>query len=557
MIPPAWLNDETIKLVSFDVFDTVIARRCGAPATIFRIVGEKLVQRNLLAINPPAFQTLRVQAEKRSHRHKGNREITLAEIYAELNSFWLRPQGVVEQMIACELETESENLFAIPGALALVQAVRKTGRRLVFTSDMYLPEAFLRQTLAKEGLMQKKETLYVSSRWGVSKADGGLYRVLLEQEKMRPSQVVHVGDSCVVDFEKARKLGIKAVHSDRGSLNRYETRLAEAEERSSERIPVMAGISRMVRLELDGLGEQQVAARLGASVAGPLLTQYALWVLRTARSRGVKRLYFLARDGEALMRLCEILAPVMGANEIESRYLYGSRQVWYPAALTRLDDLAADFFARAVALSADSWEKCIEYLGLNASDPMVTSLASRWSDWEPNIGAKRQLFLDVAKDPDCRLVVQKWLAGKVELASRYLREAGLVGSETCGLVDCGWSGAWTDILSDLVTAQGGAGPEVYFLGRRQAKTAGRSPTFTFLFDHQSGTGLDQIPDFFHIVVEFFLTASHGRTVGFSEQAGQLEPVLASTDLQGFTPEQWATFRTALLRFAELYSLQAS
>src|ERR1700756_3317361 len=83
---PAWLNDEAIKLVSFDVFDTVIARRCGAPESIFRIAGEKLRQRQLLSMSPAAFETMRMQAELRARQHKGVGELTLAEIYRELNS---------------------------------------------------------------------------------------------------------------------------------------------------------------------------------------------------------------------------------------------------------------------------------------------------------------------------------------------------------------------------------------------------------------------------------------------------------------------------------------
>ena len=126
--------------------------------------------------------------------------------------------------------------------------------------------------------------------------------------------------------------------------------------------------------------------------------------------------------------------------------------------------------------------------------------------------------------------------------------------EPCALVDCGWSGTWTDILSDVITVHGGRQPEVFFLGRR-GKVASRAPTLAFLFDHQLGTGLDKIPEYFHIVVEFSLTANHGRTKGYCEQAGRLVPELAPTDLQGFRREEWAVFRNSLVRFAELYAEQ--
>ncbi len=52
---------------------------------------------------------------------------TLVEIYAELNSLWRLPQKAIDQMMACELETERENLFAISGALPMVRAARLAG----------------------------------------------------------------------------------------------------------------------------------------------------------------------------------------------------------------------------------------------------------------------------------------------------------------------------------------------------------------------------------------------------------------------------------------------
>jgi hypothetical protein len=131
----------------------------------------------------------------------------------------------------------------------------------------------------------------------------------------------------------------------------------------------------------------------------------------------------------------------------------------------------------------------------------------------------------------------------------------VVGSEPCALVDCGWSGTWTDILADLISAQGGAQPEVYFIGRRRSQNGSRSPAFAYLFDHQAGSGLQSIPEYFHILVEFALTANQGRTLGFTERDERLEPVLAPVELQGFTLGEWTTCRKALMRFAELYAGQ--
>jgi FMN phosphatase YigB (HAD superfamily) len=545
---------EKVKLVSFDVFDTIIARRCGAPEVVFRKVGEKLALQGVFPITGRTFEQMRVEAEVRARRHKAPTEITLFDIYKEMNALWQLPETEVARLIDCELETEKEEVFLIPGAREMVRDIVRTGKRVAFASDMYLPSEFIRALLTGFEVMRPQDALYVSSQWGVSKAEGGLYRVLLQDQKLLPREVLHIGDSLRADFQQARKLGLSAVHFTRGTLNRYEATLAACERQASEQAGRLAGIARMVRLEMDRFGEHQVAARMGTSIAGPLLTKYAQWVLRVAHQRGLKGLYFLARDGEALLRLCEILAPAVPVQGIELNYLHGSRQVWYPAALLRMDERAAEFFASHVAFACGSWQDCVELLGLCPSSLQETGFARRWTDWSANPSGKRALFLDLAQNPELGARVKSWLEERAALTRRYVSQAGLVGSEPIGLVDCGWSGTWTDILCDLVEAAGGRRPEVYFLGRRKATNPSRAFTSAFLYDHQAGLGLADIPDYLHVLVEFFLTASHGRTVGFKEDGGKLAPLMAATDLQGFRPQEWEIFREALLRFAQTYAV---
>jgi hypothetical protein len=220
-----------------------------------------------------------------------------------------------------------------------------------------------------------------------------------------------------------------------------------------------------------------------------------------------------------------------------------------------MNDAAAEFFAVNVAFSAGSWNDCVEYLGFNASELETTPLPRRWSQKRLTKDVKRQVFTDIAAHPEFGPRSKRWLSEKSALTRRYLTESGLVAKVPCGLVDCGWSGKWTDIISDLVVLSGGAEPEVFFLGRRNENVPSRSRTFAFLFDHQSGLGLDRVPDSFHVIIEFFLTAGHGRTEGFKDEAGKVIPVLAAVDMQGFKLEEWRGFRTALMRFAVVYAEQ--
>ncbi len=63
---------------------------------------------------------------------------------------------------------------------------------------------------------------------------------------------------------------------------------------------------------------------VGYRLVGPLLVAFSRWLKDAASSRGVKRLYFLARDGEVMMKVFTALYPEKAGD---CRYLLASRRL--------------------------------------------------------------------------------------------------------------------------------------------------------------------------------------------------------------------------------------
>ena len=106
-------KDTEIKLVSFDIFDTLIFRCVEEPKQIFTLVGSRA--KNIGAI--PSyfadieFEHLRVEAEKKARKIQkqncGYDEVTLEEIYAVM------PEIIqTESLINLEIATEIEQCYA-------------------------------------------------------------------------------------------------------------------------------------------------------------------------------------------------------------------------------------------------------------------------------------------------------------------------------------------------------------------------------------------------------------------------------------------------------------
>ena len=195
--PPAVLVQRLARFqaVSFDVFDTLLLRQVERPQEAFALVGAKL--------GYPDFQRLRVEAECRARdkkrRRAGSGEVTLSEIWQELEAATAIPAG---EGMAAELAVERALCRGNPYFLPVVEALRQLGKPLGLLSDMYLPGAFVQQLVEEAGFGPFACCL-VSGEEGVSKGEGGLYQRW--KGRFPPdAPLAHVGDNPHADGEMAR-----------------------------------------------------------------------------------------------------------------------------------------------------------------------------------------------------------------------------------------------------------------------------------------------------------------------------------------------------------------
>jgi len=101
----------------------------------------------------------------------------------------------------------------------------------------------------------------------------------------------------------------------------------------------MAGASRVTRLTWAD-HKPDAFVRVLAGVAAPLLTGFVLWLFQRASGSGIKTLYFIAREGEVLFQVAQVLNVRLDLG-FDLRYLYVSRQAINPGVLVNpsRDDL--------------------------------------------------------------------------------------------------------------------------------------------------------------------------------------------------------------------------
>lgn len=513
---------------SFDVFDTLLTRRVGSPGAVFDVLAVQLSHQGLVSPSPTAFAASRRRYDQQLTRFRG-RHATLREIYDEVARALSADASLVERWASAEEELERSLIVAVPGAQRAVAEARARADQVVFVSDTPHTEEFLTEVLVAQGLAKPDDRVFTSAARGATKALGGLFQAI--SDELGPGHTFeHFGDNRRSDVAAPRIEGWHGHHLPDAQLSKYEELLEAFAGETSSFTSWLAGASRIARLEARERGVAGPVADVASGSLAPFLVGYALWTLAQARLRGIKRLYYVARDGEVMMRVAQ---QVIGrlAPDIEIRYLYGSRQPWILAASAYSDDVlrrwitvATDFTARtALARVRLTPEQVHAETQLPYTHPDRADA--------PLLPAEREELVDRLLQEPLGSLVRAAAQDCAERAIEYMRQEGLYDDVPTALVDAGWGGRTARAFDVLQEAAGGARVTHLFVGMTghidDAPEHAGVDVVPWLFNQQihpdSVRGL-QSPN---VLVEMFCAGTVGRTTDYVSDGHRMVPVLNS------------------------------
>ena len=208
----------------------------------------------------------------------------------------------------------------------------------------------------------------------------------------------------------------------------------------------IAGAARRARIDRELQDRSGELWRLATAVAGPLLFGYVYWILTRARERGLRRLYFLARDGQILLRTAELIAQSCGMH-LELRYLHASRRAWFlpsvafgsaqerEAAVLTDPEVSIETLLSSLEVEPVRVQDCLEAAGFPRST------------WHRQVPVERLKSLLCAAPFDGLL--QERAAGEYALCMEYLTEQGMFDPVAKAIVDVGWKGRLQTALARL------------------------------------------------------------------------------------------------------------
>ena len=516
-----WNKIKNYEVISFDLFDTLIKRNAAHPGDIFDIVQERFLKKYGGGIC--AFREKRVKAERTAREKKPGKEVSLRQIYDQLET----DDDKKQELGMMEIHTEID--FCEPAYMLreLFYKCISSGKRTVITSDMYLPQVVIEQMLERCGYRGYYK-LYLSSGIGFQKSTGRLYDYLLKDLGIGAKNLVHIGDAKKTDHFIAWQKGIRTVYVRRELVNTIFLDRNDIFHTGHCLFPYINNVC------LRYIHESQVF-RWGYETLGPLLAGFTIWVHEQLQRHTADKVFFLARD----MYLFRQVYQTLYGSKVT--YLEVSRRSLREAYILKKGDFSAvvdtlsrktysmDYILKAVGLCGDSIERLCRSEGITFS--------------------KDDDFETFCLHPGYRRINEILLAALKEKENNtisYLNQMGVTGGGRKVIVDIGWHGTIQNMLEEI-TARPFTG--LYFGDTRRSGARKRS-SYGYWFQEDNEQRAFRYISMITIL-EVFLFPRKGTVTGYHKKDGRIFPCHDEVPLAG--SRLVSEFQKGALRFIDDYA----
>ena len=263
-----------------------------------------------------------------------------------------------------------------------------------------------------------------------------------------------------------------------------------------------------------------------------VLKDYLLWILDTAEKRGLKRLYFLSRDGYLLYHgALQLCGEMEYRTNVEYRYLECSRfSLRLPLYHKDHEDALSYLCRGGIDISI---RHILKRAGL--SDP-ETAMFARKLERETGLDRDhicgyqelRQIAERLKKSKSFWNIVDKHSKREWEFASAYLKQEGVLEPCRIGIADSGWTGGMQKELLKYREVFGVKEPVfgIYWGLYELPEEIGSKEYATYFFDHRRGMLRKLL--FNNCVFECLFSAPQGMTLGYRPKGEEITPQYAKT-----------------------------
>ncbi len=259
-------------------------------------------------------------------------------------------------------------------------------------------------------------------------------------------------------------------------------------------------------------------------VFAPILVSFVEWVLKEAKKKGIKRLYFLARDGYQMYLAAEWLCKSR-EYDIECKYLYGSRYAWRMAEFALVGECCLDMICLG---GIDvTFEKIMKRGGLTEEESLIVAKELEFRKNYKKIlsySQVQQLKKPLKESKNFLPFVYAHSKEDYENTIAYLKQEGLFDNTAYALVDSGWVGSLQKTLQQLLGYTGCKKElEGFYFGLYELPKGVKKENYhTYYFSPT--TNITKKVYFSNCLYEVVYSAPHGMTIGYEQKENRYVPL---------------------------------
>lgn len=329
------------------------------------------------------------------------------------------------------------------------------------------------------------DKVYVSCEYKESKRKGGLFAIVVKEEKEAGKSIVHIGDSIKSDYLKPRRYGIHSVLFNQKNFEDI--------------------VDRVINNNRTGA----YYTDLGYSVLGPLLWNFSIWLKEN--SGKMDSIIFLSRDGLVMKQAYEKM------YHENATYLHVSRQslnivsLWMHPEFEELKSnlslprrITIQSFLKRLNFSND----CIDYIDYDIDDNRAYVLDDFFSDQDIHS------FYDTIKPQ----VISESKA-QYEMFIKYLKP--FIKGKHIGIVDIGWKGTMQKKLREIMDSVDEY-KDICLHGYYWGIESDNSETDGFLYKTNQQTEYKTAVDAGFGLLETIVIAREGTTLSYTSDGALLD-----------------------------------
>ena len=494
------------EYISFDVFDTMIKRNLKCPSDLFQLLGEDFGDAN--------FKAERIAAEAKARFHalkRGQEEISINQIYECMPEPYCLN---IEKWINAEIQKELEVCYANQVIKEVYEWCLSQQKKIIITSDMYLPLDALKKILHKCGYTGY-DNIYLSSEIRLKKITGHIYPKISRDYNISNEKIIHLGDAIKSDYYMAKKMGVRAVLLARN--NSGATKYCSYRDIDTNEKEKYKNLVSFIQNHISNQWDEYF--QFGYEAFGPLLYGFSKWLIKEIQDKDLRKVFFFSRDGFIIQKAFN---EITGGN-IANSYFYVSRrslrvpQLWINPEIEEVVDsfpqvtmLSMRAFLKNIGLNFDDYRDILSEFGLHENDTFKRH--------EIVNNKKLCKFYEHIKDK----VVQNSLH-EFNLLVEYMKQEGFEGN--IAVVDIGWYGSLQYFLEKILKKTNlNVKMNGYYIGlTKEARTG--IITNSYVRDEENSCSCDSWRGFSGLI-EYLFLAQEGSTKTYRRnKTGKIEAVL--------------------------------